>query len=451
MGRSISYRVALAAVAALAIAVPTPAAAQPLRDVELVTVLDRLTFDAGAPYDGLRLTVGVPDGGVLELREPAAALVTLDLADAEGKALADGLYAYELRGTVEGREVLLRSGFFSVRGGTFVPPTTEAPLARKDVVHADDVVVFGSLCVGFDCVNNEAFGFTTLKLKENNLRIELDDTSNSPFPTTDWQIRANEATAGGAGLFAIDDLDAATTPFMILASAPQNAVVVDAQGDVGFGTAVPILDLHVLDGNTPALRLEQDGSIGFDPQTWDVGGNELNFFVRDVTHGSKIPFRIQTDAPTHSLYIASTGSVGLGTNAPAARLDVAGSIAVSGTVDGRDVSADGATLDAHVGDFDNPHQVTAAQVGAEPAGALKSGIVPAAAFGGSPATATVTFATAYPPGTSYALLLTSVTSDAKTTHTPTVLAKDESGFTITLGNQDKDLVEVDWLARVVGE
>lgn len=38
-------------------------------------------------------------------------------------------------------------------------------------------------------------------------------------------------------------------------------------------------------------------------------------------------------------------------------------ISLSGTVDGRDVSVDGSTLDAHIVNFSNPHNVTAAQVG----------------------------------------------------------------------------------------
>lgn len=41
----------------------------------------------------------------------------------------------------------------------------------------------------------------------------------------------------------------------------------------------------------------------------------------------------------------------------------ANNIAVSGTVDGRDVSVDGANLDAHIANLSNPHNVTAAQVG----------------------------------------------------------------------------------------
>lgn len=44
------------------------------------------------------------------------------------------------------------------------------------------------------------------------------------------------------------------------------------------------------------------------------------------------------------------------------------SLVTSGTVDGRDVSADGSTLDAHVASTSNPHAVTAAQAGAVPTG-----------------------------------------------------------------------------------
>lgn len=45
-----------------------------------------------------------------------------------------------------------------------------------------------------------------------------------------------------------------------------------------------------------------------------------------------------------------------------------------GSVDGRDVSADGAVLDAHVANFSNPHNVTAAQAGADPAGSATAAV-----------------------------------------------------------------------------
>ncbi|MBK6977362.1 MAG: tail fiber domain-containing protein [Cytophagaceae bacterium] len=77
-------------------------------------------------------------------------------------------------------------------------------------------------------------------------------------------------------------------------------------------------------GNTPGVRLEQDNSSGFTAQTWDVAGNEANFFVRDITNGSKLPFRIRPNAPTSSIDIASTGNVGIGTSTPTVKLQVEG-------------------------------------------------------------------------------------------------------------------------------
>lgn len=198
-----------------------------------------------------------------------------------------------------------------------------SPAAQADQVIADDLIVTQSICVGTDCVNGEVFGFDTLKLKENNLRIKFEDTSNSgSFPSNDWQLTANDSANGGQNKFSIDDISGGRTPFTVEAGAPSHSLYVDDGGRVGFGTSTPAVQLHVVDGNTPALRLAQDGSSGFTPQTWDLAGNETNFFVRDVTNSSKLPFRIRPSAPTNSIYIDTDGDVGMGNNAPAAALHV---------------------------------------------------------------------------------------------------------------------------------
>lgn len=182
-----------------------------------------------------------------------------------------------------------------------------------DQVILDDLIVDGSLCVGLDCVNGESFGFDTIRLKENNLRIRFIDTSSTAsFPSNDWQITANESSNGGANKFSIDDIDNARTPFTIEAASPSNSLYVDSGGRMGFGTANPVVELHVVDGDTPTLRLEQDGSSGFTPQTWDLAGNETNFFIRDVTNGSKLPFRIRPSAQTSSIDIDANGNVRIG-------------------------------------------------------------------------------------------------------------------------------------------
>ena len=192
-----------------------------------------------------------------------------------------------------------------------------------DQVILDDLIVDGSICVGFDCVNGESFGFDTLRLKENNLRIKFQDTSTSAsFPSRDWQITANDSSNGGANKFSIDDIDGARTPFTIEAGAPSHSLYVDDGGRLGLGTSTPVVDIHVKSGNTPTLRLEQDGSSGFTPQTWDLAGNEANFFIRDATNGSTLPFRIRPGAPSSAIDVAADGDIGLGTSSPTAALHV---------------------------------------------------------------------------------------------------------------------------------
>jgi len=69
----------------------------------------------------------------------------------------------------------------------------------------------------------------------------------------------------------------------------------------------------MVDGNTPALRLDQDSSSGFTPQVWDVAGNEASFFIRDVTNGSTLPFRIFPGASGSALAVNADSSVSLAT------------------------------------------------------------------------------------------------------------------------------------------
>jgi hypothetical protein len=198
-----------------------------------------------------------------------------------------------------------------------------------DQVIPDDLIVQGSICSGFDCVNNESFGTDTIRLKENNVRIQFDDTSSSAgFPTNNWQIRANDQSSGGASFLAFVDQGATangetgTIVFAVDAGAQANALRVNSSSNVGLGTATAALDFHVNTTDTPAIRLEQNNAGGFTAQTWDIGANEANFFIRDVTGGSRLSLRIRPGAPTSSIDIAANGNVGVGTGSPNTRLDI---------------------------------------------------------------------------------------------------------------------------------
>ena len=191
----------------------------------------------------------------------------------------------------------------------------------------------GRACLGSRCESGESFGdlgYQTLKLKQWRLRIKFEDTSaSSGVPTNDWQITINDPDAGGAEYFAITDLDAdsgsGTVPLKIDAGAPTSSLHVDDTGRIGLGTSTPLKNIHIVEGNTPTLRLEQDDSGGRGAYTWDVAGNESNFFVRDVSGGTDAlyPFTIFPDSPSDSLTIgATTGDIGMGTLNPDSPLNI---------------------------------------------------------------------------------------------------------------------------------
>jgi hypothetical protein len=360
-------------------------AAQGARELVAKTTLSAssISWSSTIEHERLVLTVQAPDGSVFS-REFVADAASLRLSDFPEKNPADGIYTYDLRVVPHiGAGVLqklalaraknddaaverirrdagldreaIQSGAFTIASGRIVSGDTTEPRASvsasskpasgdsgaagnsvtasarplvpkaTDQVIADDLIVQGSACVGLDCVNNEAFGFDTIRLKENNTRILFFDTSTAAgFPNHHWQLTANDSNSGGAEKFSIEDITAATVPFTITGSAPTNSVFVSSAGKVGFHNSTPVLDLHVTTGNTPAIRLEQNTSGGFSAQTWDIGANEANFFVRDVTSGSRLPLRIRPGAPTSSIDISASGNVGVGTASPVSLLDVRG-------------------------------------------------------------------------------------------------------------------------------
>ncbi|HEV7743436.1 MAG TPA: tail fiber domain-containing protein [Pyrinomonadaceae bacterium] len=346
-------------------------------------------WDVSTPNAGLSITIAAPDGRVFRQESKSGTSAEFTLSDKQGNRLPDGIYTYELRLTpaisagakeelalARGKDDepesvraarkravlpgLVQSGSFSILNGAvivagsaeetgarrvgktaeqFLPvpsrdnATTKSELHhpllfKPDDVIPDDLIVQGSACVGLDCVNGEVFGFDTIRLKENNTRLQFEDTSAAGFPLNNWQIRANSSAAGGASFLGFVDQGAAgnsetgTIVFEVDAGAPANALKVSSNGKVGLRTATPGLDLHIMTSDTPAHRLEQTNAGGFTAQTWDIAGNEANFFVRDVTGGSRLPFRIRPGAPTSSIDISATGAVGIGTGTPGAKLDI---------------------------------------------------------------------------------------------------------------------------------
>ncbi|MEM9293985.1 MAG: tail fiber domain-containing protein [Acidobacteriota bacterium] len=369
MNRLHGFVFLLAAAALLVLGAPAMAA--DVADESLTP--SALTLTVSQAHDGGQLVVSGPGGRIFESAFAAGEAARFDLSTAEG-VVPDGVYSWTLRTRpvvtdsqralldelrasgdqerlIELREAgklpsgSVAAGTFSIRNGlpvdgTLIESSVASEGSRVDQADGflaeegtgvlteaaqvinNDLVVVGSTCTGLDCVNGESFGFDTLRLKENNLRIHFQDTSNSAsFPTTDWRLEANETTNGGKNRFSIVDADTGRAPFTVEGGAPANSLYVEDGGRVGLGTSTPIVELHVANGDTPTLRLEQDGSSGFTPQTWDVAGNEAGFFVRDVTNGSQLAFRILPGNSEGTLAL-SNNRVGVGTISPAQTLHV---------------------------------------------------------------------------------------------------------------------------------
>lgn len=328
--------------------------------IEAVAAGDSVQFAVDFAHQGGVLTVSRPDGQVARVPFSAGEVPSYRLESAGSRA-PEGAYNFEIvfaahlgsadrtalqearargeepRAMAQGRIVSgsfsLIDGAIRVDDGSRESDTSagagSAPTATPfDQVIPDDLIVQGSACIGFDCVNNESFGFDTIRMKENNTRIKFEDTSVGSFPSTDWQLTANDSASGGQNKFSIEDVTAGRIPFTVEGASTTNSIYIDSTGRIGFRTSTPVLDLHVATSNTPGMRLEQNSSGGFSAQSWDIAGNETNFFIRDVTSGSRLPFRIRPGAPSSSIDIATTGNVGIGTASASRPLEVARSGAV---------------------------------------------------------------------------------------------------------------------------
>ncbi len=81
-----------------------------------------------------------------------------------------------------------------------------ASSAWADRVILENLIVTGETAIGTDSINGEVFDDTTLKFKENNLRILFDDTTEN---ATDWWITVNDETNEGANYFGVSDQNVA--------------------------------------------------------------------------------------------------------------------------------------------------------------------------------------------------------------------------------------------------
>ena len=199
---------------------------------------------------------------------------------------------------------------------TIVVPIT----SQADEVIVDDLIVKGSECVGLDCDLDEEFEFSTLKLKENNLRIFLNDTSTTAsFPSNDWEIIANESANGGVSFLGFADR---------LSGWPtvSGGGLCDSGDKSGEQCTSNVDCAGVCNGGTLNGQACYIGDTNC-----ATNGGSCDGAGSCAAEGNVV-LLMEAGAPANSLKIDSAGFVGLGTDAPAAELDVEGDAIVRGNL-----------------------------------------------------------------------------------------------------------------------
>ena len=140
-----------------------------------------------------------------------------------------------------------------------------------------------------------------------------------------WQILGNDS-----GLQFRDLTGVTSTPFRIKVGAPNDSLVVHFNPSspnncqVGIGVANPEGNLHIR-AATGQATLTLQGSSG---NGWGLIGSSSDFHLVDFDNVGLQAFIVKSGAPTNTLVLSNSGSVGMGTSTPDtnSRVDIRSSL-----------------------------------------------------------------------------------------------------------------------------
>ncbi|WP_136439988.1 hypothetical protein [Pacificoceanicola onchidii] len=182
--------------------------------------------------------------------------------------------------------------------------------AQGKELSVDDSFISNELCVGSDCDGSEPYGADTLTLKDGALKLLFHDTSLAVLPDRNWSI---ETGLTSLEEFVIRDVTAGVLPFQIAGDAPNAALFVADDGDIGLGTTIPAADMHIVEDTSSgvALRLQTaTGNSAFD-RTFELDLSSTWVSLENVLNTTR-PFRVHVNAPENAFQIRSSGNVGMG-------------------------------------------------------------------------------------------------------------------------------------------
>jgi hypothetical protein len=147
----------------------------------------------------------------------------------------------------------------------------------------------------------------------NNSVTELTLNNGTTAPASNWFIANNAKGTNELTLGTFTD----GTKFQLTIEhdAPQDSLYIDANGNMGIGTSNTFARLSLADTGIGS-------AISFGGSPFWIGGNSDTFDLVDFSafdgniETLNFPFRSSTGAPDNSLFINSSGQIGLGTTTP---------------------------------------------------------------------------------------------------------------------------------------
>jgi hypothetical protein len=293
-------------------------------------------------------------GIVAVLEFDYADVLSFGLTDQQGQRLVDGAYTFELRlvraepkvstgaranhtaadleaSTQEASALkeapvdFSTSGRFQIVNGLLVPPASPQMRALERTAHATtkvfdwtgDYSISGKLLVGFDGIPIE------------DIHIQCDDNDGScpagivfqnanlgaTVTAEQWAIQVDRTRMGFRNGATLDG----TIVFTMEKGAPANSLYIADNGYIGNRTANPTKFLHIY---SPTDSINSDVFFDTDTQDWGLHQWSNAFGFKNYTLGGTAPFYVEDLAPQSSLVVEDSGSVGMGTGAPDASLEV---------------------------------------------------------------------------------------------------------------------------------
>jgi len=153
------------------------------------------------------------------------------------------------------------------------------------------------------------FGTADSTLADNNVRFKSTGAAYIDHNTVGQDINFRVSNASSLDTI-IMTLDAGVGSVGINQTSPSSTYKLDVGGAIRSNAAAPGLTLRETDASN---------------QTWLMGSYGGTFAIRDVTGGT-YPVYVEAATPTSTLYLDSSGNVGIGTNAPNGKLQFDNSI-----------------------------------------------------------------------------------------------------------------------------